>query len=94
MIDRRLFDKWKFELDSKKGNIYSRIYSSGDNFLCVKIIGDPVFSPLLENKVMAMIDTNLPKFSSELNAFTVRVPQSPMPFVSCAFSKVSSAGDF
>ena len=92
-LDRRLLDTWTFEHDSKEGNIYSRVYSLDSNFLCVKIIGSPIFSPLLENKAMALIDTNLPKLSSELNALTIRVPQSPTPFASCVFSRVSSPGD-
>jgi len=92
-LDRKLLGKWKFELDSKKGNTYSRVYSQDGNFICVKIIGNPIFGPLLENMVMAHIDINSSKFTPDANALVIRVAESPKPFAPFAFAKASAASE-
>jgi hypothetical protein len=92
-LDRKLLGKWKFEADSKKGNIYSRVYSKDGNFICVKIVGNPIFGPLLENMVMAHIDLNSSKFTPDANAIVIKALESPRPFASFAFAKAGAASD-
>lgn len=94
-LDRKFIPAWAFVADNKAGRTYERVYSQKDaagdpRFLCVKIIGDPLFSPMLENKVFGIIDAHLPKMKKPNNALTVRVPQSPTPMASESFSKVST----
>jgi len=94
-LDRKIIPTWAFVTDNKSGKTYERVYSQKDStgnsrFLCVKIIGDPLFSPMLENKVFGVIDTHLPKLKQPNNALVVRVPQSPVPIASESFAKVSS----
>lgn len=94
-LDRKFIPAWAFVADNKVGKTYERVYSQKDSagdprFLCIKIIGDPLFNPMLENKVFGIIDSDLPKLKNPNNALTVRIPQSPTPIASAEFSKVSS----
>lgn len=97
-LDRKIIPAWAFVADNKVGKTYERVYSqkgpAGDSrFLCVKVIGDPLFSPMLENKVFGVIDADLPRMKAPNNSLTVRVPQSPAPVASAEFSKASSFED-
>jgi len=93
-LDSKLLGKWKFECDSKKGKIYSRVYSQDGTFICVKITGNPIFGPMLEQKVMATIDIQSSNLTPDSNALVISVPESPRPFTQFSFAKVSSASDF
>ncbi len=97
-LDRKIIPVWAFVADNKVGKTYERVYSQKDaagdsRFLCIKIIGDPLFNPMLENKVFGVIDSDLPRMKKPNNALTVRVPQSPTPMASAEFSKASSFED-